>query len=556
MAILQDTEILEILKVPRNPYIGEWKEEHDRLSIYVKGGDVATELEKVKNYENESQYQLRKDIAKSTKDKVSDLLKPLSKVFNSSGGSVTIDDLNETQKESFKKLMDTLPEGMSISEWVESYLVEGMVVDPNGVVFIETGAKSTDSEGLAYPTYKSINTIHDYQMTWNKFEYIVFLYMTAMVGKEEKQIYRVFDDEKDGLYYVENDELKEYEEDGIQSIINHDFGYVPAVVCGSIVDKKTKGKLSFLHNIDESLEEYLRASSVFVIYKFLHLFPRFWQYAMKCVTCEGTGQIIDIHSDDTPKAKKTCPTCKGKRLKVSTDVSDAITLPIPKNDQPVLGGNMAGFIDTPIAAWDQMNEDLLNQEKAMEYSLWGSYLTDRDDTKERTATESHINVQPINEMLCGVSRWIETKESQILTFMARIMTQSDKAVIDVKYGKRFIIESPDALWNKYLDAKSKQAPITTLDYHYDQYLMSEYQNDQVMYNIRKKMLMIEPFAHYSLSDIENVATAEQKQKKLYFSQWVNTGINWETDAIKLSSEFDTYFTTNVPRMEEPDTERV
>lgn len=553
MAILSPDEILEILETPRNEYIKQFQKENKTMSIYVNGGDVAAELEKIRNYENDQQEQLRKDLAKSTKDKVSDLLKPINKVFNASGGSLVMEGLTNPQEKILEELVSELPEGMSVSDWMETYLVEAMVADPNGVVLVETGIEENGTEGKAYPTYKSIQSIHDYQMTWDSFEYIVFLYKKVEIDNIEKQIYRVFDEQKDALYYVDKNALKEYgnTEDvdtySEDHSVEHNLGYIPAVVCGAIVDKNTQAKKSFLHKVDESLKEYLRATSVFLIYKFLHLFPRFWHYAMKCSTCNGTGQVKNTGSDVAENPKKKCPTCNGKRLKTSTDVSDAISLPIPQDGQPVLGGNMAGFIDLPIVAWEQMKEDLRDQHKDMEYSIWGSYLTDRDSDKERTATESYINVQPINEMLCVISRWIESKESQVLTFMAQIISQNNKAKVKKFYGKRFVIETPDALWDKYLNAKEKKAPIITLDYHYDEYLMAQFQNDLPMYETRKKMFAIEPFAHYS---IEEVVTDEQKQKKLAFSQWITTDIQWEKPIDTLNGEFDTYYTANFSELEE------
>lgn len=558
--VLEESQILDILQTPSNPNIKDWQAKSDKLSIYVNGGDVSSELEKIRNYENDAQEQLRKDLAKSPKDKVSDLLKPTHKVFNASGGSVQYDKIPDAQLKKFKELTDELPEGISLRQWMESYLLDAMVSDPNGITLIEIGKEGTEEEGKPYPTYKNINKVHDYLTTWESLDYLVLLYKKVKInsneGEKEVQVYRVIDDQIDALYYLENDALKKYgnneEQEGFdeQHEFTHDFGFVPAVVCGSIIDKETKGKKSLIHKIDESLVEYLRAKSVFLIYKFLHLFPRFWQYAMKCVTCEGNGTVENKGSDKETNPKIQCPTCKGKRLKVSSDVSDIISLPIPKNDQPVLGGNMAGFVDTPNNAWDHMNDDLIAQEKAMEFSLWGSYLTDRDSDRERTATESFINVQPINETLCKLSSDIETKESQIATMMAKILTGSDDPTVKVHYGKRFIIESPDALWEKYLSAKEKKAPLTTLDYHYDQYLMSEFQNDIEMYTMRKKIFSIEPYAHYSLDDLNTCGTPDQKQEKILFSKWINTDVKWESDLEVLKNEFQAFYEENKPKIKE------
>lgn len=537
---LQEGEILEILTSPRNPNIKQWKIDHEVWSIYVNGGDVASELEKIQNYENDGQKRLREKVARSTKDVVSNLLNPISKVFNASGGSVNLEDLATTEETKLNELIDELPEGMSLRVWMETYWKDAFVSDPNGVVLVEV-----DEEGRAYPTYKNIANIHDYTLTWNTFDYLVLKDRKVDIdGAKDVQVYRVIDDSFDALYYVKNDKLYEFETDEEAHAVENTIGEVPAVVCGGIVDKETGGKKPFIHIIDEALKEYLRSSSVHTIYKFLHLFPKFWSYAMKCTTCQGTGQV-----DNTDKTGKVvCPTCNGSRLKKATDVSDGIYLPLPKGDQPVLGGNIAGYIDTPEKVWIQQNEDLEDMLRNMEKTIWGSYLDQRDSTNDKTATEAVLNVQAINENLCAISRCAESKETQILNYMTRIVSGLEDVNVSVMYGKRFIIENPDALWNKYLEAKEKGSPVTTLDYHYEQYLMSEYQNNIGMLNVRKAIFSIEPFPHYSITDLVDIATPKQMQRKILFSEWIaNADLTQSPE--KLKANFEEYATSNTQELQ-------
>lgn len=542
--VLGNDEILKLIETPSNTHLKKWREDHNTLKIYVEGGDVAKELSKIDGYENQQQEELRKKVARSTKAEVKNLLNPINKVFNASGGSTVFEGISKTQQDSINEVIDKLPEGISVQEWVEIYLKDAFITDPNGVVFVETG--NSEFEGVAYPTYKSTNVIHDYQTTWDRFEYIIFKQgKHAISESEDVEVYRVVDDEKDGLYYVKDNRLHEYETDDSEAIIIHNYGFVPAELCGGLVDKETGGKLSFINPVDESLREFLRALSVFTIYKFLHLFPKFWRFAMKCTTCNGTGQVTNTGPDKDTNPMKVCPTCKGKRLKVKTDVSDGITLPIPKGDQPVLNP-VAGYIDLPVDAWEQMKEDLRDQIQEMQLTLWGSYLDNRDNTRERTATEAFINVQPVNENLQMVSRCFETKESQILTFMARIMSQNPEAEVIKKYGKRFTIESPDVLWEKYIQAKEKGSSITDIEYHHDQYLLSEFQNDIQQYLVRKKQLAVEPFAHYSIGQM-SWATWDQKQSKILYGEWIATEPDFEKEYKALKKEFEVFFNENKPK---------
>lgn len=539
--VLSNDQILDLIKVPSNPNIDIWKKEHVLLDLYYNGGDVSKELEQVKNYENKSQKQLRDKIARSTKDFLSNLLNPLNKIFSASGFNTDIEISSKAAKESFEKHLDKLPEGISLKKWVETYWKEAYITDPNGLCFIEV---EDNDEPKAYPTYKSILTIHDYALKWTSFEYIIFQLGKHKINEnKEVEVYRVYDDEKDGLYYVDNEELKEFVKDGEEtSIINHANDFIPAVLCSDIVDKKTNGKKSFINKIDEILKEYMRDSSVHSIYKFLHGFPIFWRIASKCTTCNGTGKVIDYGSTETPKAKEQCPTCLGKGMKVTSDVSDGVTIPLPKEGQPKIAPDIAGYVQPDLKTWDKQLEEMRSMEKSMHFALWGTHTN--DDVKSETATGRFIDDQPIQDTLKNISETAENIEESLTEFMGKIMYKDLFKGATIKYGRRFLIETPDALWDKYIKAKEAQSPISTLDYLYNQFLMAEYHNDPVMLDQKLKEFYLEPFAHYSLEDLKDIATQEQIQRKLLFSEWAVYGVDFSKSAEELKIDFDKYVIDN------------
>ncbi len=528
--------------------IKEWKRQHDVLDIYLNGGDVATQLEKVKNFENEEQKKLRQSIARSTKDLMSYLLNPLQKVYSANGFNNSIEIKTESAKDKFFEHVDRLPEGMSLRKWMQTYWMEAYISDPNGLILIES--ESGEENPRSYPTYKSINTVHDYQLKWDEFEYIIFLHKEVEIDNSKYQIYRVYDDEKDALYYVKNKELVPYGNmDGVDSfdenhIWQHNKGYIPAVLVSDIVNKKG-GKKPFIEKIDESLKEYLRDSSVHSIYKFLHGFPIFWRYAMKCTTCSGEGKVKNYSYDsgqpdsETNQPRKICPTCNGKRLKVTSDVSDGVTLPLPQSsDDPKLAPDIAGYVTPDLETWERQVEEMLSMKKDMFYALWGTTIAEEQGI-EKTATEAYLNVQPIMDKLSTVSDTAEDKENKVIEYMAKAMIPDFFETSNVKYGKRFLIETPDVLWNKYITAKEKNAPISTLDHLYEQYLMAEYHNDMAMMERKLKEFHLEPFVHYSITDLSSVATASQMQEKILFSSW-NSKADYTKPIETLEKEFKDY----------------
>lgn len=536
--ILDENRILKLIQSPSNPYIEQWKKEHILLDLYYNGGDVSKELEQVKNYENQAQKDLRDKIARSTKDFLSNLLNPLNKIFSASGFKTTIEITSETALESFENHLDKLPEGISIKKWVETYWKEAYITDPNGICFIEV--EDEEEQPKAYPTYKSILTIHDYALKWTSFEYVIFnLGKFKISPNKEVVVYRVYDDEKDGLYYVDNEKLYEFVAEGkTTSIIKHNNGFIPAVLCSDIVDKKTNGKKSFINKIDEILKEYMRDSSVHSIYKFLHGFPIFWRIASKCTTCAGEGKIIDP-LDHTKKVK--CPTCLGKGVKVTADVSDGVTLPLPKEGQPKIAPDIAGYVQPDLETWQKQLDEMLSMKKDMHFALWGTYT---EDEKSNTATGRFIDAQPVQDTLKNISETAENIEESLVDFMGKIMYKDLFKSATIKYGRRFLIETPDVLWEKYIKAKEAQSPISTLDYLYNQFLIAEYNNDPVMLDQKMKEFYLEPFAHYSLEDLKGVATGEQIQRKLLFSEWAIYGVDFTKSEEELKLEFDKYIKDN------------
>ncbi|MEL4307422.1 hypothetical protein [Joostella sp. CR20] len=536
--VLSLTDKEEILKNPRNSDISEFKASHKVLDIYCHGGDVASELEQVKNYENDSQKDLRRKIARSTKDLVSDLIKPSEKVFSASGSNLEIELKAKANEDKFKQHLSKLPDGGSIRQWMQNYWLDAYICDPNAVLLVES-----DDNGIAYPTYKSINVIYDYLVTWGKIEYLVLRYKEVKddKGKITKIVYRIYDDNTDGLYYLDsNQKIKEYTEEE-NEVINHNLGFVPAVIASDIVDKKTSGKLSFINKIDEILKEYMRDSSVHSIYKFLHGFPRYWQYSTNCTTCFGKGQIKDPQ-DNTKMV--TCPTCSGTGLKKTHDVSDGINLPIPKNsDQPKLAPDLAGFVQPDLKTWEKQVEEMQSMKRDMHFAIWGTHISDE---KSNTATGRFIDAQPVNDTLNTITSTGERIEEALITYMAEIMYPEGVTSISSKWGRRYMVETPDVLWEKYITAKEKQAPITTLDYLYKQFLSAEYHNDNKMLDQKLKEFYLEPFPHYSLSDLKDMATKEQIQKKLLFSDWNSeTEIDYSQSYDVLKASFDKYFNDNL-----------
>lgn len=534
---LEESQILEFIQNPQNKHLKNYQSEHSKLDVYFNGGDIASQIQKITNFENAAQKKLRQKIARSPKDVIHKLLKQFNQTFSATGGSELIEISQEARKEEFAKLLSELPSGISLKKWMQDYWLEAYITDPNGVILIES---ENNDNPKSYPTYKSISVIKDYTTTWGKLDYLILKHGKYTIKeKKEIQVYRVIDDEKDALYYEEGKKLKEFESETEQHKIDHQKGFVPAILVSDIVDKKTEGRKPFIHKIDELLDEYVRENSVLSIFKFLHAYPRYWQYATSCKKCNGSGKVKNSETGEL----STCNSCNGTGMKLILDVSDGITLPLPKNNtQPVVAPNIAGFVAPPIDAWGKMEESLDNLEKKMEFAMLGTYS---ESEKSETATGRFIDSQPVVTELNKFSTTEETIKQKVADYMAKWMYGNDYGTISIKNGRRFVAEHPDKIFEKYTKAKENQAPVSTLDYLYKQYLLSEYQNDTLMYQQKLKEFQVEPLVHYTVQELDALDTdmSIKVQEKIYYSEWIVKDIDWNKETDQLKKEFQEFINT-------------
>ena len=553
---LDEAQILQYILEPYQTSLDKFREEHVLLDMLCNGGDVSDVLEQINNYENSAQKELRDRLARSTKDLLAYLRKPQNKVFSAEGFVVDVGLNFDSAEESVKDYLEELPEGISFRKWMQDCWLDAYNTDPNALLFVEkeTQMQAGQEEPKAYPTVKSVSVIHDFKANWNRFEYVIFLHKKAKIKQgdleKEVQVYRVYDEEKDALYYVggEGDKAKlmpyaDEEEEQLMPV----SGEIPAFYVSNRKDKNTGGRLSALDVIKEVLTEYLNDQSVHTITKYSHAFPIFWRLAMKCGNCEGTGYVPKSPGSTE---KKVCPVCNGKRLKVKTDVSDGVVLPVPKsNETPLNGNQIAGYIEKDLDTI-QMQLDIMDRlKKSAFYSLWGTYNAIEENQGQKTATEAMLDVKPMSDELEVISSQAEVVESRLAEACLKMSFPEQVKSYKAKYGRKYTLETPETLWKKYTEAKKDGAPISALDALYKAYLMAEYHNDQVTLERKRKQFYIEPLPHYSAKEMVGIYPAEDIQRKMLFSEWFVTVEEFDTDVEGLKNQFNTWVADKVKPIE-------
>lgn len=479
-----------------------------KLLMHNTGVGLEKAIEAMDYFEKPELLELRKKYSPSNTDLFGRLHRPLDKVFQARGGSAFY---RVPDEKDFKRRLGDVHGGYSLKEWLEVYWFSAANYDPMGLVFMEVGADET------YPTYKCSETIYDYPVTrGRKLEYVVFrlpadsdcINNTAtadMPAAGAEQRFRVVDDMWD--YTVTWDG----EAATIVERFSNYFNEVPAITVGWIYDHVRAMYVSPDDQVIDAADQYLRNRSVMTMFKLHHGFPMKWQYAGVCPTCKGTGSLKG----------DTCPSCGGSTYKSKYDVSETIVLPVPKSkDQPILTPDVAGYVTPPVATWQQMLDDIQQEYAAMHYTLWGTHQV--EDSEQQTATGRFIDVQPVNERLGQYSRASEFTETWITDMMGWFYYGPAYGGCDINYGRRYLVETPDIIWEKYADSRTKGASVATLDNLLLQYLQSEFQSDGMELMRQVKLMKLEPWVHMTTEQVKALGVPETDYlKKLYFGRWVN-----------------------------------
>lgn len=529
MAILELSDIKNIIKAGSPAWVEQSQKESIRLNVHVNGVGTADYLKRFYHYENDRQFQLRRDIATSNRFSVADLMRPVDKVFSSKGGGKIFKLKNESKQEEMRGYLNDFADGMNITKWIQNIQANKYYSDPAGLVFFEWGDEET------YPTIKSIQSIFNYKSSGRLLDWVVF---SPFKIKSESgddipgDFYRVVDDQWDYLIKVLDESITIIEDKTYLNVFNR----VPAIINSDIIGFTLKYNESPIEDQVDLLDHYLRTTSVKNIYEFLHGYPIFWAYTQPCRKCDGTGLYEG----------RTCPECNGARHTLRKDVSDVIALKAPKDGEPKIAPDVAGYVQPDLNTWEQQRTELTWLSGLMQYSMWGTAVNEKGDNE--TATGKWIDTQPVNDRLNKFADAFEDMEQKMTNLIGIFYFGDVYEGSSINYGRRFLVEPPDVIWAKYQNARESGSPKIALDYLLIQFYQAEYANDIESLAIAQKSLRLEPFIHKTDEQIQALTAINlnDKKRKAYFNEWYKTldEIDILTKELKvLAAEFDEYISS-------------
>ena len=553
--ILSLDKIKALIKSPGDSRILAARKMNKKLLLHVEGIGLQDFLSQINNYENSKQFEAREKFAISNKFITEELLRPTDNAFNARGGSKNFKFVTDSENKEveFMEKLAAIRNSHSLDWYIENEWFNKYITDPNGLIMIESdGEDVPKNKRNAYPTYKSIQSIKSYEQVGMYVEYVVF--EAHEVSQETTKV--LFGSDKVSeikMYWAIDDVnwylVKEGSEISIEKILPHNFGRVPAVLCSDIIDNVTGWKKSPIDAQIELLDKLVTDTSVVNISEFFHLFPQQYLFADECTRCGGTGNI------GQGKEWVDCdnPNCTAGKL-TRRDVTDVILMRLPTENEPAIK-EPGGFLSVPTNALTLKNESVERTWNRIFFSHWGAAVA-RDSGKDySTATGRYIDAQPVNNRLNKYSKSIEKTHTAIADFLGKYYYSLTFSKAFIQYGRRYLIETPDQIWKKYVEAKALNAPVSSLDILLFQYIESEYRENETMYVVETTKAKLEPFIHWSIDTVRQSETIPfiDKQKKEYFAEWLHTKCVedlYMKTLDELRSDLDKYVSTKeIPKPE-------
>lgn len=514
-------------KLPK--WVDDARVYHKRLLALIDGeGFNDLLINKIEHIENTQKAIARKKYARSIKDFYERLLRLTDNVYSATGGVKRYENLTDSQTKELQEHLHDIKGGKSLESWLESVWLTVYHQDPNGILFLEY---SSDLDIKPFPTYKSINTIRNY--TSNGLTLEALLFEPKDLDGGVKQWYVV----DDKFFYVVNQSKESFSIIEEQTF-EHNFGIVPAVVNSDIEHIGYEKRLSPVDKVIELSEEYGRDLSVKTIYKFQQGFPKHWRYASLCPTCHGLGKDGD---------GKTCGDCNGTGELFRSDVTNEDRLTIPEEGESVIAP-ASGFVNPAIEYLNEARTELKELEDTATFTHWGAVV---DTESVATATEIVINTQPVVMRLnkyADVAQNVERLLTEMIANNLFLDKNKETKVSSISYGRNYIIESTNAVLERYERAKEQGDNATILDRLYHEYLLTKYKSDQVGLQVAIIKSKVEPYLHYTTEQVLEIFGVKEAQRKALFNEWWKNLTTFDKDSETLINEFNTWFDS---KYEEP-----
>lgn len=544
---LDDKQAQQVLKANlKTPtFITESREQSNTLFALLHGDEfIDTLIEKIEYIESPNKALARKKYSRDVVHVFDRLLRPVSNVYSANGGSIHLDVSEEQSKELLSK-MSRDRDGKSLNEWLKTFWMPLYHSDPNGVIFLEY--ETVDNKIDCWPTYKQVDVIRNYEAVGQLVEWIQFEPKKETINGKPEQTVRLVDDKMDRTYLIKGGDqfVLLTEVDDKLRTFEHPFGQTPAIINSDIESLRgSNHRLSPIRAIVPIAEEYARDQSVKTLYKLRMGLPIEWKLSDQCITCQGSGK----------QDGNQCKECDGHGYYMGKDIVDVKLIAAPEGDEPAINGNdTGGFIVPPAEVLREFREELASLDRDAHRTHWGT-MAGFVSTVQKTATEVFLDTQPMNDKLNDYGDVAEFMLNQIVNWYAFALFKKE-GISSITLGRRYIIESPDVILDKYEKAKEQGDNNVILDRLYGEYQASKYKRDPEFLRVQILKSKLEPYLHLKLEQVQTIFGVTETKRKVLFQDWWSTldSASKEKKADVLTKEFDKWFEDKTKDQEPPPT---
>lgn len=477
--ILTPEEIKEYIKNPRaKEYLSDAREFEMRHRLHVLGEGYDTWLEdQSKDLEAPKTLARKKKLCRpKTVSLISQIQKQFSKIFRAKGNvfNYTFKGDKKDQQVEFSIYLQNFSNGMSMDQVMQDIWFKAMFERFNGFIGIEL--KSYDElkdKAKEEPFVKlyTVNQTHDVYIRGNRVEYIILNWLVK-IGDEMKDAYRVIDDEKDVIYYMDAQsepvavmKITEENPEGIIDSIPNKFKQVPFIHVSSYRESSTDDhkKISVISTILGDADNFLSVSDDHTISVKMHQKPIFYTAPAMCITCNGTGETTRLKEDGTNEST-ACGICKGQKMvsPLMTDVSQGYILPhVESNDGTIQAATApCGYVSPDIESLREQRVEMESEKKAMERGALGveGLLTIEDTPRQETATKAELNLQPLMDTLEPFSANASTVRQFLTDMTGRVVYADSFEKSYIYYGRKYFLKSESQVMDDL--KKSREAGAT------------------------------------------------------------------------------------------------
>lgn len=547
---LSDEQVKAIIKTnPNKASIMEKRERSTILKAHVTGIGNDDLIKPIKSFERKTYTDSRRNMALSNKDVIARVMAPRNKIYTAKGGVESYTMANMDLVEEFRLFLSRCRGTQSLKDYIKQNIQPMFDYDPEGLAWLDL-----NNYGDPYPCFKSIHQIYDYELNGRKPEYVVFsltkkeiaqldirakILAVDVSGKlvapptskdskknQTNKIFRVVCDSYDRL--VRWDNVGEPE---ILNTIPNPFSFmgVPGIVVSNIVGASTDCEdtvyCSPLDSVVEILQQIIFSRSLYNVSYSRSAYPKEWMQRQTCPTCSGHKKI---DSD-------VCPECKGTGALPAQQHEDVLIIDYRNDANKSIPTPPMGQVPADVEALRYMEETNSSWENVFEHTIWGvSFVRSTSSTQPAghggnvsgTAYEAQQNEQPRFDKLAEFTMWYSSIMKWYADGMGQYKYENNYIDSGILGGTRYMIESPDATFERLVKARTGGATKSELDSLTMEFLENKYANNPIEYRKYHTLFIAEPFYHDKIAEVITWDVPQiNKLEKIFFDDWKATLTN-------------------------------